>query len=350
MTGEDEASLDAAEVLIQELLKPLEDDDNIHKQNQLRQLAIIQGTFDEADQYCQICSEQGHRHWECPQRTNSTKPTAAADVQCAVCGDRSHPTRDCPMKKKGADVSTAALDSEYNSFLNELTGGLAVPTGTSQPPSRTSAAVEGKEGGEEHGVESCEGGDRGEGGDGVDDGEKRQASVSALGRMAGGEERPQQKVIEVSFDFGDSVTTAGTASAAPVPAPPPPSSDPIPQAQAQVPAPVNAAYASASASATATAIATGGYDEAALLAYYQANPDAYYVAQKAQFEQLYPGQDFEAWWAQAQAAAAAAAAAAATTTHAAAASTTPSPAAPATAAVPPPPPPPPRPPKRRAKR
>jgi hypothetical protein len=41
---------------------------------QLRQLAIIQGTFSE-DDYCPICGEQGHRQWECPQRVPFYLPT-----------------------------------------------------------------------------------------------------------------------------------------------------------------------------------------------------------------------------------------------------------------------------------
>ena len=44
-----------------ELLKPLDDELNQHKQNQLRQLALINGTLRD-DEYCPVCGERGHRY------------------------------------------------------------------------------------------------------------------------------------------------------------------------------------------------------------------------------------------------------------------------------------------------
>jgi splicing factor 1 len=104
--------------LIEELLVVVDDDKNEHKQKQLRELALINGTLKE-DEYCSVCAERGHRHFECPQRTKSFK---AAGVKCAICGDQSHPTRDCPMKND-APTNEVALDTEYESFMNELGDG-----------------------------------------------------------------------------------------------------------------------------------------------------------------------------------------------------------------------------------
>jgi splicing factor 1 len=81
--------------MIEELLTPMDDEKNEHKQKQLRELALINGTLRE-DEYCTICGEKGHRPFECPQRT---KTFQAANVRCAICGDQSHPTRDCPKKQ-----------------------------------------------------------------------------------------------------------------------------------------------------------------------------------------------------------------------------------------------------------
>jgi splicing factor 1 len=87
--------VDKAAKMVMELLVPVEDEKNEHKQKQLRELALINGTLRE-DEFCTVCGERGHKHFECPQRT---KTFQAAGVRCAICGDQSHPTRDCPMKE-----------------------------------------------------------------------------------------------------------------------------------------------------------------------------------------------------------------------------------------------------------
>uniref|UniRef100_K3WKL6 Branchpoint-bridging protein n=1 Tax=Globisporangium ultimum (strain ATCC 200006 / CBS 805.95 / DAOM BR144) TaxID=431595 RepID=K3WKL6_GLOUD len=115
ITGEKEEDLDKAAKEVQSLLVPVDDTKNSHKQKQLRELALINGTLRD-DDFCHICGEKGHRQWECPNRQQNFK---AADVKCAICGDSSHPTRDCTQKKKSA-AETAAIDEEYNSFMQQL--------------------------------------------------------------------------------------------------------------------------------------------------------------------------------------------------------------------------------------
>nr|CCA15601.1 branchpointbridging protein putative [Albugo laibachii Nc14]CCA16339.1 branchpointbridging protein putative [Albugo laibachii Nc14] len=115
ITGDRDDELDRAAREIQSLLVPVDDTKNSHKQKQLRELALINGTLRD-DDFCHICGEKGHRQWECPNREQTFKPVS---VKCAICGDASHPTRDCTQKKKTADEA-AAIDKEYMSFMQQL--------------------------------------------------------------------------------------------------------------------------------------------------------------------------------------------------------------------------------------
>ena len=60
ITGETDENLEMACKLVEELLTPVDDDKNEHKQKQLKELALINGTLREED-YCQVCGEKGHR-------------------------------------------------------------------------------------------------------------------------------------------------------------------------------------------------------------------------------------------------------------------------------------------------
>ncbi|KAJ8907373.1 hypothetical protein NDN08_007486 [Rhodosorus marinus] len=96
-------------VKIKDLIKPLDDDDNEHKQAQLRELAALNGTL--RDRH--LLEEERRRFDQ-------------GGLKCRICGDGSHPTNDCPMKnseqkkdgEKGGD-----LDDEYLSFVAEIGGG-----------------------------------------------------------------------------------------------------------------------------------------------------------------------------------------------------------------------------------
>jgi len=130
ITAEDQRSVDAATDMITQMLVVIDDEKNMHKQNQLRELALLNGTLKE-DEFCSICAEKGHRSFECPKRFSMNKATVA--VRCAICGDTSHPTRDCTQRK--ADVTNAKeLDSDYLSFMDELDGKKAEVKPTTLPP------------------------------------------------------------------------------------------------------------------------------------------------------------------------------------------------------------------------
>ena len=120
VTGDRQESVDLAATMIEDMLVVIDDDKNIHKQAQLRELALLNGTLKE-DEYCTLCGEKGHRAFECPKRFSMNKP--GIQVRCAICGDTSHPTSDCKQKDTAsAEKDTKQLDSDYLAFMNELDG------------------------------------------------------------------------------------------------------------------------------------------------------------------------------------------------------------------------------------
>ena len=99
ITGDDLSAIDAAAEMIESMLVVIDDEKNVHKQNQLRELALLNGTLKD-EEWCHLCGEKGHRNFECPKRF-SLQNKNTVQVKCAICGDTSHPTRDCIMPKDG---------------------------------------------------------------------------------------------------------------------------------------------------------------------------------------------------------------------------------------------------------
>lgn len=120
VTGDDQRSVDAATDMINQMLVVIDDEKNVHKQLQLRELALLNGTLKD-DEYCQICGEKGHRSFECPKRFSMNKKNTV-QIKCAICGDTSHPTRDCTQKPAERPANTKEMDSDYMSFMAELDG------------------------------------------------------------------------------------------------------------------------------------------------------------------------------------------------------------------------------------
>mmetsp|Transcript_13244 Transcript_13244/g.15173 ORF Transcript_13244/g.15173 Transcript_13244/m.15173 type:complete len:612 (+) Transcript_13244:47-1882(+) len=126
ITGEDQKSVDAATDMIQQMLIVIDDEKNVHKQAQLRELALLNGTLKE-EEFCQICAEKGHRAFECPKRFAGNNKSRV-QVKCAICGDTSHPTRDCTQNRleQGQQLTNnknpQELDSDYANFMAELDG------------------------------------------------------------------------------------------------------------------------------------------------------------------------------------------------------------------------------------
>ncbi|KAL7557155.1 hypothetical protein ACA910_002435 [Epithemia clementina (nom. ined.)] len=138
ISGDDQRAVDAASDMVEQMLVVIDDEKNVHKQQQLRELALLNGTLKEEDVFCQICAEKGHRSFECPKRFASKGGVMGVTVKCAICGDTSHPTRDCTRKVDIANMAGGdggsnqqQMDSEYLSFMAELDGKKAE---ASKPP------------------------------------------------------------------------------------------------------------------------------------------------------------------------------------------------------------------------
>lgn len=130
ITGDDQRSVDAATDMIEQMLVVIDDEKNVHKQQQLRELALLNGTLKE-EEFCSICAEKGHRAFECPRKFSMKKNTV--QVRCAICGDTSHPTRDCTQKpiEQG---NQKEMDSDYMSFMAELDGKKVEQAAPAIPP------------------------------------------------------------------------------------------------------------------------------------------------------------------------------------------------------------------------
>ena len=50
--------------------------------------------------WCECCGEQGHKHYECPERLFGNAPL----IYCQTCGSNNHPSNDCPLKSKKHSV------------------------------------------------------------------------------------------------------------------------------------------------------------------------------------------------------------------------------------------------------
>lgn len=134
ITGDDQESVDAASSMIEQMLIVIDDEKNVHKQQQLRELALLNGTLKDEDIFCSICAEKGHRSFECPKQfnNNSKNKNGIPQVKCAICGDTSHPTRDCRQQPKNLHgipgvsqvhmTDQKEMDSEYLSFMAEIDG------------------------------------------------------------------------------------------------------------------------------------------------------------------------------------------------------------------------------------
>lgn len=65
--GDNEDDVAKAVEIISQLLIPMDDDKNIHKQKQMRQLALLNGLH-ESNSRCPYCGMMGHDQFHCPNR------------------------------------------------------------------------------------------------------------------------------------------------------------------------------------------------------------------------------------------------------------------------------------------
>lgn len=116
--GESLMEVEAAALLIADLLTPVSDENNEWKKRQLLELAAVNGTLRDLTAPCTKCGEVGHRHYECPYDA----PPTETIVRCVWCGDASHVSSDCKMHKKGyhAQDGTVATEEDAPPLVPEV--------------------------------------------------------------------------------------------------------------------------------------------------------------------------------------------------------------------------------------
>ena len=128
LTGTDEEVNSAAQLIneIIALATSTPEGDNALKQAQLRELAMLNGTFREEDMslFCNNCKRPGHRTFECPER-----PAASGgDVHgCRLCGSTEHDESTCierhnPDALRQAHIRNQNVTNEYQNLMAELGG------------------------------------------------------------------------------------------------------------------------------------------------------------------------------------------------------------------------------------
>lgn len=88
------------------------DANNVLRQNQLRELAVLNGTLRPEDLLggtrCSNCGSDQHKTYECPEQQNVT-----ANIICTACGAAGHLARDCIAPRSGYQATNnEELDSE----------------------------------------------------------------------------------------------------------------------------------------------------------------------------------------------------------------------------------------------
>eukprot|EP00743_Colponemidia_sp_Colp-15_P001331 GILK01001458.1.p1 GENE.GILK01001458.1~~GILK01001458.1.p1 ORF type:complete len:462 (-),score=52.95 GILK01001458.1:222-1568(-) len=117
ITADTEEQAEKAVAMVKPLLVPTDEATNEHKQKQLWELGIINGTLRD-DGWCRTCGEPGHKQWDCPNKGKlNWKP---ADVKCKHCGEVSHPSSDCPNKV--ASPQNAKMEAEFDKLMNAIVG------------------------------------------------------------------------------------------------------------------------------------------------------------------------------------------------------------------------------------
>lgn len=126
ITGDRQEDVDKAAEMVEKLLEPTGDEMNEHKQQQLRELALINGTLKD-EEYCYLCGEPGHRQMECPKKQMQVYKLPDA-IQSKV---EEQYARDLAKMNPGEASRT---DEEYKNFLESLGG--TDPRAMSGAPSR----------------------------------------------------------------------------------------------------------------------------------------------------------------------------------------------------------------------
>lgn len=110
--------------------------ENDFKRNQLKELAILNGTLrEESEHICSLCGEKGHTRHDCP---NKRKIDYVSTLVCSKCGNVGHLAKDCRLSvgQYATDANTGAartimdagqdknkaMDDEFASMMRDLNG------------------------------------------------------------------------------------------------------------------------------------------------------------------------------------------------------------------------------------
>ncbi|CAB3409366.1 unnamed protein product [Caenorhabditis bovis] len=92
-------------------------DNNELRKLQLRELALLNGTFRPEDLVngarCSNCGSDEHKSWDCPDAPNVT-----SQIRCTNCGGFGHISKDCKNPK--GMYQEAGMDDEYSALMAEL--------------------------------------------------------------------------------------------------------------------------------------------------------------------------------------------------------------------------------------
>jgi len=104
--------------IIKEAVEVPEDQNDLRKM-QLRELAMLNGTFREGEfgPRCSNCGATTHKAWQCPDKPNVTNT-----VVCNNCGGIGHIAKDCRTPRNYGNDSSSGnkIDEEYMSLMAEL--------------------------------------------------------------------------------------------------------------------------------------------------------------------------------------------------------------------------------------
>lgn len=101
----------------------LPEEENPLKKQQLKELALLNGTLrEDQNEMCTNCGAMGHRKYDCTETRNFT-----ASLVCRICGGGGHLARDCIHRNDAAFVESShakdqQMSTEYTAFMKSLSG------------------------------------------------------------------------------------------------------------------------------------------------------------------------------------------------------------------------------------